>query len=372
MKKTKFDIKLYGKIALFTLIVHWLLLLVAYQFLKETGGTQVGFIATVYNKLKDAGDIPHYINIAKHWYSTTGEHQNDIVFFPLFPVLLKVFQVVLRDYILAGCVVSILCLIVGNIYLYLLLNEEYDETRAWEGVMLLNVFPVSFFFVGVFTESVFIMLSVMCLYYIRKKKWIVVGVVGMLAALSRSQGIALLVPALYELCITMKEPKQRKWSGAAVSLIPLGTGIYFLMNQVIYGSWNKFMEYQAAEPWYNTSHWIASNLKQHYDMALGNPGLAVFIYWAQIGLYFGSMILLFVAYKNKLKTAYIAYSGAYLFMTYLHGWMISGPRYIMGCVGLFILFAGVKNDAVRRGAIIVSSLLAVIFSLWFLQGQAIM
>ncbi len=360
-------------IALLAVLIHWLLMYVAYVVWRLAGDQSIsGFAMALYHRWEEAGDIPHYVNIAKHWYQATGENANEIVFFPLYPVLMKVFYLFCRNYVVAGVLVSNLCLAVGSVYFFRLLEMECDRICAWEGFFLLQLFPVGFFMIGAYTESLFIMLTAICLYYIRRERWIVVGIVGMLAALSRSQGIVLLVPAVYEICLQFRTKEHRTWSAAGVCLIPVGTLVYLMMNQMIYGKWNAFIKFQAAEPWYNTSHWISENLTQHYSMGIQYPYLGVFIYWAQMILYFGVMLLLFYGLHKKIRTSYIALGGAYIFVTYLHGWMISGPRYMMSCLPLYLIAASGLGKTGKRVLFIAFGILAVFFHMWYLQGQAIM
>ena len=53
-------------------------------------------------------DTQHYIKIAKHGYSTRiiEDRHLLIVFFPLFPLLTKVFSFVFQNYLLSGLIVS--------------------------------------------------------------------------------------------------------------------------------------------------------------------------------------------------------------------------------------------------------------------------
>lgn len=362
----------YAVVGLLAVLIHWGILYIAYVVWQSAGGQETGnFFSAIYDRFVQAGDIPHYVDIAKNWYHASGENANNIVFFPLYPMLMKCFYFLFRDYVIAGVVVSNLCLMAGTVYLFRLLEEEYDRERAWEGVIVLSLFPVGFFMVGAYTESLFIMLTVMCLYYIRRERWLLVGVLGMLAALSRSQGIVLLAPAVYEVCLLLRQ-KKRSFSMLSLLLIPAGTLSYLILNHVIYGKWNAFLDFQAAEPWYNTSHWISENLSQHYSMGLQYPYLGVYIYWAQLLLYFAGIALLFYGLWKKVRTSYIVLGGAYMFVTFLHGWMISGPRYMMSCVTIYIILAAPEEKGMKRAVLLLFGILSVFFGMWYLQGQAIM
>ena len=61
--------------------------------------------------------------------------------------------------------------------------------------MLLVAFcPVSFFLSAVYTESLFLALSVGSIYAARRERWLLCGVLGFLAAISRNGGVALILP----------------------------------------------------------------------------------------------------------------------------------------------------------------------------------
>ncbi len=366
------QIKEYAKLAGLALVIHWGFLILGSILAWGPENFSLGqFWANLYDQYSKAGDIPHYVDIAKNWYHAQGENANNIVFFPLFPLLMKFFQLIFRDYIVAGIFVANICTAVGNVFFYEWIKEETDEDRAWESLLIFNLFPVGFFMIGAYTESLFFMLTVMGLYYLKKRNWLALGIVGCLGALSRSQGIVLLIPAVYEICLDLKE-KKFKWTMLAVGGIPLGMGIYLLINKMVYGQWTIFLKYQSAKPWFNNSQWIATNIKNQVNMGENGTYLGIIIYWPQVILYFGILALLVYAYVKKVKTAYLAYAGAYVFMSYLHGWMISGLRYMMVCLPVYLILAWGEKKNLRKIILVSFSILYVFFSMWYAQRQAIM
>ena len=358
--------------ALAGIAIHWLILYLGYAAPRIAQGVApTGFFRAYFSHMAQAGDVPHYVEIASGGYQSAGEHANNIVFYPLFPLLMWLAHWVIPDYVAAGTVISNLCLGAATAGMLALMETELGEKRAMRGALLFSLFPFGFFMVGAYTESLFIMLLTLDMLALAKRRWLWVGALGCLAALTRTQGLALLVPAVYELCLDLRQkraPKSALW----VLLIPLGTGLYLLLNRVVCGSATAFLGYQAAAPWYNTSHWIAENLAQHYGMALNHPGLAVIIYWVQLLLYFAALGLLLWGLKAGLRPSFVALGGAYLFMTYLHGWMISGPRYVMACVPLYLALAKTGREDGALPVAIPMGALAVVYALWYLQGQAIM
>ena len=92
----------------------------------------------------------------------------------------------------------------------------------------------------------------------------------------------------------------------------------------------------------------------------------------QIVLYFVVIIALFYGLRKKISASLIAFGGAHLFISYLHGWLISGPRYVMGCVTMYIVFAVIPNKFVKSAILLACAALALFYTLGLWQGQAIM
>ena len=79
-------------------------------------------------------------------------------------------------------------------YLYRLVTLDFDSSVAQRSLWALALFPTAFFFNAVYTESLFLLLAVAALYHGRKGEWLVAGVIGLLAALTRSAGVMQLAP----------------------------------------------------------------------------------------------------------------------------------------------------------------------------------
>ena len=365
---------LYGKLFIVSIAVHWLIMFFGFYVFKQLSDPGVGFFSFFYEKFVVAGDTPHYINIAENGYTAFGDTANQIVFYPLYPFLMKIFGYIFGDLFISGVFVSNICLGVSAVYMYKLCDRELGESAAHDGFLIYLLYPLGAFLVAVYTESLFIMLALMCLYYARENKWIAVGITGMLAALSKSQGIALFVPAVYEAVLYMVRNRKFYFRTLGVLLVPCGTGIYLLINKIVQGDFMAFVAHQAAEPWYNVSHWISSNLSQHYDMAKdeGYFYLVVIIYGAQIFLYFLGIAAMFYGLKKKVAPSIIAFGGAYIFLSYLHGWLISGPRYMMSCVSLYVVYAAIDNKILKQVIFIICGLLGVFCSLLMFRGEPIM
>ena len=366
-------LKTWLLIALVCLGIHDLMLALA--VIINTGSfSWSAFRELAVSRLTQPGDATWYLDIAQNGYAKDGEKAIALVFYPLYPMLMRLLGFVTGDLALAGQIISRVSYCAASVLLYELILLDGTERQAWDGVLLMALYPYSMFVLGVFTEGLFLALTIGGLLAIRKRKFIAAGILGFLAALTRTQGMLLVFPAVYEL-ITLRlggEKRKIKWSDAAVLLIPAGFGVYLFINYALHGNPFQFLIYEAGEPWYQSTRWVGDNIAQHYHMALDYEGLSWFIYWVQIALYFLTLGVLAYGLYKKEKTMYLLYGGVYLGFTYLSGWMISGGRYMLCCVPVYIVLSRLKEGPVRKLLIAAAGFLFFAYSLFYLRSYAIM
>lgn len=133
-------------------------------------------------------DSGFYLSIAQNGYSYVLGEQSSVAFFPIYPLLIKLLSW-LHSPVMAGVIVSNACLLLGLIYLYKLTKLELGDAAARRSVIYLTLFPASFFFSAVYTESTFFLFAVMSFYYARTQRWGMASVAGMLASSTRIVGI---------------------------------------------------------------------------------------------------------------------------------------------------------------------------------------
>lgn len=363
-------------IFLVTICLHILILLLAFgAYRMQNQGAGLQYLK---ERFTTAGDSPHYLFLAEEGYQSEGDQAKLIVFYPLYPFLMRVLGVLLLgNYELAGLLISNICAGLAGVYLYKLVRLDYGEQRAVEAVLLFLLYPFMMFTMGVYTESLFLLLTLAALYQIRQGKWVQVGLLGFAAALCRTQGMLLLAPAVYEWLHQRAESGKsfREYASPrdmSIFLMPVGFLCYLLLNYVKLGDFRAFWEFQQAPPWYQSTHWINANITKDYGMALDYRGLSFIIYWVQIVLIFLALAVLFYGIRKGVRTSLIVYGGIYTCFCYLTGWLISGPRYMLGCVSLFVIFAAVERERVRYVILGVSAVLCMVYTILYIQGQAIM
>jgi len=180
-------------------------------------------------------DSVWYLSIAHLGYYS---HQST-AFFPLYPLLIHLCAALFGSAILCGALISLGAMGVGLALLYRLVALDLGEREARMTVALLALFPSSFFLSAVYTESLFLALSVGAIYCARLDRWAWAGLLGALAAASRSTGVLIAIPlaliylygprehARARIVGSWSEPRHRPgrsllWLG----LVPLGTLAY--------------------------------------------------------------------------------------------------------------------------------------------------
>jgi Mannosyltransferase (PIG-V) len=136
-------------------------------------------------------DSVWYLAIARGGY---GHQQARTAFFPLFPLVTRGLGIVIGSDLIAGIAISMAMFVVALLLLYRLTSLELDAARAELAVMLIAFCPMAYFFSAVYSESLYLALSVGCVLQARRGRWWAAGVLGALAAASRNSGIVLAVP----------------------------------------------------------------------------------------------------------------------------------------------------------------------------------
>jgi len=134
-----------------------------------------------------------YKLIAEQGYGGSGEFQ--AAFWPLYPWIMD-YGGRLTGWTVdsVGYIVSHLAFAAALVLLYRLITLDFNPMVARRTLLALAFFPTAYFFSAVYTESLFLLCIVGALLAARLGHWWVAGAVGLLAALTRSYGILLLIP----------------------------------------------------------------------------------------------------------------------------------------------------------------------------------
>jgi hypothetical protein len=190
-------------------------------------------------------DACWYGKIATFWYEP---QELSVNFWPLFPLLTGFISPLVGGGVaLAGLVVSAIAYVAAMVGLYRLVARDVDPVTARRTVVVLSIFPSAFFLFAPFTEALFLALAVWTMVAARERRWVLAGAVGLLAALTRIQGVFLIFPVGWEVAVAAGLTAWRPWRSLALPAIDwgvIGRGLIAVGGPAL-GFWS-FIGYTAA------------------------------------------------------------------------------------------------------------------------------
>jgi hypothetical protein len=159
------------------------------------------------------------------WFLTIAEDGYDgqrAAFFPLYPLLVRAAAVAVRSDVVAGILVSLACFGAALVLLHLLVALDFGREVAATCVLLVAVVPGAMWFSAIYSEALFLLLSVGAVYAARTGRWAWAGSAGALAASTRSAGLVLVVPLVLLWWQREKTGSDPVFSAAWIGLVPFG------------------------------------------------------------------------------------------------------------------------------------------------------
>lgn len=340
------------------LLIDGLIILLIY-ILQVLSGSTISFRQAL--DIWRSVDSAHYLDIARDWYVKTGnwDRMVQLVFLPGYPLLVRIINPVIRNDLVSGLIVSGVCFAGAATVLYRLVRLDHSHTHAVQVLKYLCILPGAFFFAAPMSESLFLLLSVSSIYLLRKKDWFAACVLAGAAAFTRTLGLVLLVPVLFEMITDSVETAAREQASKAsheetsgkaqhisdnkklllrnaakywnLIFILFGFGCYLFINYQASGNPFQFLIYQK-EHWSQSLGFFFNTAAYQIDYARGT--LQAQDYQYLLGLWlpnltciFLSLILMLVAVK-KLRPAYTAYFLIYYVIAIGATWLLSAPRYL--------------------------------------------
>lgn len=186
-------------------------------------------------------DAVWYLEIAHEGY---GDGLS-AAFFPLYPFLARAVGEPFGSALAGGVLVSFAAGVAALVLLHRLAVIEVGERAAHAAVWLLACFPAAFFLSAVYSESLFLALSLGAVYAARTDRWWWAGALGGLASATRSAGVVLLVAlGLLWWASSARRPRDL----AALALVPAGLLAY--CAGLALAGLDAGAPFDAQEAWY--------------------------------------------------------------------------------------------------------------------------
>jgi hypothetical protein len=308
--------------------------------------------------------------------ATTGYAPGDgsAAFFPLFPMVVRAVSFLAGGRpLLAATLVSNVSFFGSLVFLYDLTVREYSEPVARRTIVYLAIFPTAFFFFAPYSESLFLLLSIVAFREARSDRWTTAAVAGILAALTRSIGIVL-APAL----IVMAFERHRARGGDLWPAVTAGAAV--LLGPLAYVGWWGVVHGDALAPIHAQTNWqreAAFPLVTVWNAMRYAAGVGVQdpAYWIIDVLVVGVVVVAVVAGWRRLAPPYLVYALGSLLVPLSYPFpprpLLSMPRFVAVIFPAFWVMADAsEHRRVPHAAIVASfaggvGLLAILFMNWW-------
>ncbi len=317
-----------------------------------------------------------YIRIAQFGYGPA-----EAAFFPLYPLLTRmsgdaiafITQHTTSDdlheiYHVAALVISNLSALGSALVLFNLARLDLEEDDALRAVFYFLIFPAAFFLSVIYTEALFLFLSLASLHAARRERWWLAGIAGGLAAMTRSGGVLLLLPLGWEFVARYRaKPLNRHLPSLA--LAPLGLVVFAIILQYTLGDYRIFFESQKDfAHWFFWSDWPSTqrNLQEYWEFVCQHwPARVNLLFDA--GAAVAGLALSLALFRQR--ASYALYALATLLLPLSTGNPAGFLRYSFAAFPIFILLARWGRQTIFDRAFSLASILGLaLYTMLWVQG----
>ena len=327
-------------------------------------------------------DGVHYLRIAQDGYAAA----NTQVFFPLYPILVRILNIFPRNplfdpslfvdpsYFFTAFIISNLFFLLALYYFYKLLCLDFDKKVSLRSLLLLLVFPVSFYFGAIYTESLFLLLAVASIYYSRKHSFLLSGILAGFASATRVLGLMLLPLIVLEIYLWAKGRKlelgEKLKALIGIVAAPMGTLLYMMYLKVTTGSYLYFLAAQApfgAQRSAERFILLPQVIYRYLKIFTSLPVFSLEFLSASLEFLFALIPLtLLIVFWKKMRLSYWLFTFGVLLTPTLTGTFSSMPRYAL--MGFLLLPLIAHRKKLLGPLIFVFILLGVILIGLFSRG----
>jgi len=299
-------------------------------------------------ELHNRWDSYWYLDIARNGYYLRGEKDiSNVVFFPLYPLLMRlVGPVAGGNLVLAGWMLSSLFLALAVVMLTRLSQEFHPDIDPNLPAAFLLAYPTAFFLNAVYSESLFLFLSLATMFWALRRNFMVASLWTALASATRVSGVFLFVVLFTEFVQAngwRALLTRRAWP---LALAPLGAFAFCLYHWITFGD---FFLYLKVEGLFGRDFEMqASDFMARNDPELANTVLD--LAYAAVGILLGFIAL------RRFRPSYGVYMLVSLAIALSSGTVLGIARYIMVLFPIYFIAAGTRSP-VGRGAWFFGSIL---------------
>ena len=301
-------------------------------------------------------DSGWYHGIARNGYEWVEGGRSNLAFFPVYPLAMRAAGLALggkpQHFYFGGIAVSWLACIGAMLMLYRLARLDVSAAAAERAVLYALLYPFAFFFGVVYAESTFLLFALTAFYGFRTQRWAVGALGGLLACITRVNGIMIL-PALAWLAWTHVREDRRRLAPvlAALAVVPLGLLGYSAFCYALSGNPLEWMDsirrweyHPGGAPWTGLQTLITDLATRPYHYLVHGQMAP---YDTLNGLAAAAALLVLPIVWWRLGTAYALFMLANLLLPLSSGQYEGLGRYTSVFFPMAILAGAIQQQSLR-------------------------
>lgn len=322
-------------------------------------------------------DGSHYLTIVRDGY-LVGMYY----YFPLYPITISAIYSVFRmsgefGLLLSGLIGSSIFHLLSLMVIFKFASNLYDKKVAKHVVLVTLVFPFSFFFNSVYTESLFLLLASLSLYFTGKKKWFIAAIFCALASATRLAGLALVASLLVQYLLHYRSNiKELILNSYKVIISPAGLIGYMIFLNQRFGDplifWSNIENFgqQRSENLVFLPQVFFRYIFRIIPASISYPPAFVIYLWEFL---IAIMLLFAIIYmiKKKFPVYLTVFSVISYILPTLSGSFSSLPRYVLTILPFFFvlgIFVSKRNKLTKIVYYSVSAMFLFLLASMFVAG----
>lgn len=264
-----------------------------------------------------------------------------LAFFPAFPLSIRAVHALGFGWIPAGFVTALLYQVLMVILLWQLVKEVWGESVASRGMMLFLFSPGALAFALIYSEPMLFAAAAGCLLALRRRWWVVAGLLAAVGTAVRPVGVALIACCLWEAVKAIRA--DRDWSSMLAPLLaPLG--IVSWMGYLWAHTGSPFTWSKAEKAW-DDSFDPFTLFKRYFFHEVTHTGQHLPRFLPAAGAVF-CVVALVLLWKAKPPAVFIVYSAVVVIFAASSKIVGLRPRLVETAFPLVLVFGYWLKDTV--------------------------
>lgn len=282
-------------------------------------------------------DGGHFLEIAKSGY----HNDRNFAFFPLYPLLIKLFSfVTLKNALLSAILLSNIFFVIFLYKLYEYSRNILSQKKAFSTTLTFLLFPTTFFCLVAYSESLFLLLSILMLEALTSERYLKASIFAALASLARFIGVALLATLIADY---LAKSKNRKFNTREVSINVLSTTGILIFGFFSYLKTHDPVKFVTVQSLWQRgiSDFVSTVFSYLWSILTLRPRPINDYLDLFLTITFFTLLMYGV---KKIPFALWLFSLLALLIPTYSGTLTSMPRYLLSSIGVFLIIGDILEE----------------------------